>query len=86
MALDFLAQQKQHPKRTLILSDILETGRSPESLYGEVAGLLRKYPVDRLIGVGEQISAEASRFDESGVKERIFFQGTDALLDGISVL
>ena len=28
MALDFLSQQKQHQKRTLILSDILETGRS----------------------------------------------------------
>ena len=55
MALDFLFQQKQHAKRTLILSDILETGRKPQSLYNEVAALLRKYPVDRLIGVGEQI-------------------------------
>src|SRR4029077_11628270 len=35
MALDFLALQRQHNKRTLILSDILETGRTPESLYGE---------------------------------------------------
>ncbi len=84
MALDFLAHQKQHPKRTLILSDILETGRSPESLYGEVAGLLGKYPVDRLIGVGEQISAEALQFNESGVKESIFFPGTDALLEGLN--
>ncbi len=55
MALDFLSQQKQHPKRTLILSDILETGRKPQSLYKEVAALLRKYPVDSLIGVGEQM-------------------------------
>jgi alanine racemase len=86
MALDFLTQQRQHAKRTLILSDILETGRSAGSLYGEVAGLLRKYPVDRLIGVGEQISAASSQFNDSGVREKIFFTGTEALLSGMPSL
>jgi Alr-MurF fusion protein len=86
MALDFLSQQRQHAKRTLILSDILETGRSAMSLYGEVAALLRKYPVDRLIGVGEQISAASPLFDESGIPETVFFQGTEALLNNMSVL
>ncbi len=62
MALDFLFQQNQHSKRTLILSDILETGRKPQALYNEVAGILRKYPVDRLIGVGEQIITAAASF------------------------
>jgi Alr-MurF fusion protein len=81
MALDFLSQQKQHLKRTLILSDILETGRSPQSLYKEVAGLLRKYPVDRLIGVGEQLSAVSALFSDSGVQERIFYSSTEVLLD-----
>jgi alanine racemase len=81
MALDFLSQQKQHPKRTLILSDILETGRKPQSLYKEVAGILRKYPVDRLIGVGEQISVSDLFFIDSGVKERIFFKSMEELLD-----
>jgi alanine racemase len=81
MALDFLFQQKQHSKRTLILSDILETGRKPQSLYKEVAGLLRKYPVDRLIGVGEQLVAAESLFNESGIKDRVFFGSTDALMD-----
>ena len=57
MALDFLSWQQQHPKRTVILSDILESGRSPEDLYKEVAVLLKKYKVDRLIGIGEQITA-----------------------------
>jgi alanine racemase len=83
MALDFLVQQKQHPKRSLILSDILESGRSSESLYNEVARLLGKYPIDRLIGVGEFISAESSRFSESDIKEQIFFPGTDAFLEDI---
>jgi alanine racemase len=83
MALDFLFQQNQHEKRTLILSDILETGRKPQSLYREVAGLLRKYPVDRLIGVGEQLSSVATLFDDSGVKELVFFRSTEALLTSL---
>ncbi len=86
MALDFLSQQKQHARRTLILSDILESGRTPQSLYGEVAGLLRKYPVDRLIGVGEHISDAAALFHDSGVKERLFFKGTEALADALPAL
>ena len=79
MALDFLSLQKQHPKRTLILSDILETGLPAGALYTEVAELLRKYPVDRLIGVGEEISSAAAILRLSGVQEQIFFPGTESL-------
>ena len=83
MALDFLFQQKQHNKRTLILSDILETGRKPQSLYKEVAALLKKYPVDRLIGVGEQLSVSDLFFINSGVREKVFFKTTENLLDAL---
>jgi Alr-MurF fusion protein len=86
MALDFLFQQKQHSRRTLILSDILETGRKPQSLYKEVSDILRKYPVDRLIGVGEQISVSDLFFIDSGVKERIFFRNTENLMESLSSL
>lgn len=86
MALDFLFQQKQHSKRTLILSDILETGRKPESLYNEVAGILRKYPVDRLIGVGEQMMTVAASLNDTGVKEMIFFKNTDAFLEAFPAM
>ena len=73
MALNFLSQQKQHAKRTLILSDILETGRPAESLYSEVSVLLKKYPVDRLIGVGEQLTAAASLFSAFRCERADFF-------------
>jgi len=86
MALDFLSGQKQHRRRTLILSDILETGRPAKSLYTEVAALLRKYPVDRLIGVGEQLSAAADMLNDSGVKDRIFFPGTEALMEALPTI
>jgi Alr-MurF fusion protein len=86
MALDFLFQQKQHPKRTIILSDILETGRTARSLYGEVADLLRKYPADRLIGVGEQLSAEASLFENSGIRDRLFFRDTESFMQAVPAI
>lgn len=80
IALDFLNQQKQHPKKTLILSDIPEAGISPEILYKQVAELLRSKQVDRLIGVGADISSYSSFFH----LEKHFYKDTNALLSGIS--
>jgi UDP-N-acetylmuramyl pentapeptide synthase len=37
IALDFLQQQQQHPKRTVIISDILQSGKNNQALYEEVA-------------------------------------------------
>jgi alanine racemase len=63
IALDFLNQQKQHAKRTVILSDILQSGRNEENLYGEVAGLLHAKGVDLLIGIGPAISRQQAVFN-----------------------
>ncbi len=57
IALDFLKQQNQHQRRTLILSDIPGTGS--ESVYEQVKNLLENKSVDRLIAVGAQISKYA---------------------------
>lgn len=70
IALDFLNQQKQHNKRTLILSDILQSGKDETQLYKEVADLLQKKKVHRLIGIGEAISHQAKAF--SGEKSFYF--------------
>jgi alanine racemase len=80
MALDFLSRQQQHPKRTVILSDILESGRSPESLYKEVAVLTKKYKVNRLIGIGNQITANRNLFSGDFIKEQSFYPSTEAFL------
>lgn len=77
IALDFLQQQQQHPKRTLVLSDILQTGRSDEELYAEVAQLVREKKVDRLIGIGTHISSQAAQFP-SGSE---FFDSTHHFLE-----
>src|SRR3954471_15218583 len=55
IALDFLTQQKQHSKKTVILSDILQSGKNEKSLYTEVSELLSKKNITRLIGIGPAI-------------------------------
>jgi Alr-MurF fusion protein len=76
IALDFLNQQKQHPKKTLILSDILQSGKHEENLYKEVAELIHKKGISRLIGIGEAISRQAPLFNI----EKSFFNSTAEFL------
>src|ERR1700730_8529612 len=49
IALDFLAAQQQHARRTVILSDFLESGREESGLYTTIAQALAQKKVDRLI-------------------------------------
>jgi alanine racemase len=72
IALDFLNQQKQHPKKTLVLSDILQSGQNNEVLYNEVADLIHKKGISRLIGIGKGISSEAHQFNV----EKSFYNST----------
>ena len=76
IALDFMNQQKQHNKRTIILSDILQSGKNEADLYREVAALLKKKNISRLIGVGLAINRQASSFDI----EKIFYATTEDFL------
>jgi len=55
IALDFLLSQKQHEKRTLVLSDILQSGREDKDLYSEVAKLVHQKKLSRIIGIGDAI-------------------------------
>lgn len=82
VALDFLNQQQQHPKRTLILSDILQSGRNETQLYGEVAALLQAKGIHRLIGIGSAISSQQQLFQ---VPEKQFFATTRDFLAGFHV-
>src|SRR5690606_7175645 len=61
-ALDFLGRQQQHGRKTVILSDILQTGLEPDALYPKVAGFLQDAGVDRLIGIGEALGRHRERF------------------------
>lgn len=77
IALDFLNQQNQHPKKTVILSELFETGRDDLDLYTEIAGLLSQKKVNRLIGIGTHISRYADLFNF----ETQFFEDTNAFVE-----
>ncbi len=62
IALDFLNQQNQHFGKTIILSDILQSGRSKELLYNEVSKLLTQKNITRLIGIGSDLLSERHQF------------------------
>lgn len=81
IALDFLYRRSQSVglKRTLILSDILETGQNVPTLYRQVAQLVASRGIERIIGVGEDISLCADRFN----MERDFFPDTPSLIKAI---
>ena len=78
IALNFMARRSEEMgrKRTLILSDLLETGQSSKFLYRQVADLVKTHGVDRVIGIGTEISEASSRFEV----EKHFFHTTEEFL------
>jgi len=76
IAIDFLNQQNQHRKKTIILSDILQSGQNDNELYGEIGVLLKKKNIHKLIGIGPAISKQADKFE----LEKHFFLSTEAFL------
>ncbi|WP_298154574.1 bifunctional UDP-N-acetylmuramoyl-tripeptide:D-alanyl-D-alanine ligase/alanine racemase [Flavobacterium sp.] len=62
IALDFLESQKQYKKKTLILSDIFQSGLDTTELYSRVSQLVISNKINRVIGIGETISAFRSKF------------------------
>ena len=72
IALDFMGQQKQHKRKTIILSDILQSGKSELSLYEEVSDMLNKKNINRIIGIGKAISRQRNTF----TMEKFFFETT----------
>ncbi|WP_126244311.1 bifunctional UDP-N-acetylmuramoyl-tripeptide:D-alanyl-D-alanine ligase/alanine racemase [Chitinophaga rhizosphaerae] len=81
IALEFLQQQRQHPTKTVILSDILQSGKSEGSLYEEVAGMLESKGISKLIGIGKNISREKKSF--AGVKSE-FYASTEEFLQQVN--
>ena len=74
IALDFLQQQQQHSKRTLILSDILQSGKNSAELYEDIAHIVQQKNISRFIGIGPEISRQKDVF--SSIAETIFFSST----------
>jgi len=67
LGLDFLQQQQQHKRKTVILSDIPQSGVSERALYQEVIGLLKHHNISALKGIGPVISSFAADFKAAGL-------------------
>ncbi len=78
IALDFQNQRSfgTDLKRTVIISDILQTGVIPKSLYKKVAEIINDNHVDKLIGIGSNISEYSEYFN----LEKYFFKTTEEFI------
>ncbi|KQO34418.1 alanine racemase [Flavobacterium sp. Leaf82] len=82
IALDFLeSQQKKNASKTIILSDIFQSGFSNEELYSKVAQLISDNKINRVIGIGTTISSFADKFSNC-----ITFQNTAEFIAQIESL
>jgi alanine racemase len=79
IALDFQQQRRMDRplKKTIILSDILQTGLPPRVLYRRVADMVEQSGIEKMIGIGQDISANASAFH---VAERAFYHSIDEFI------
>lgn len=79
IALDFQQSRKvgREMKITLILSDILQSGTLPKSLYRKVSDLVSHRKVDRLIGIGKDLKEYEAFFP---TKEKEFYTTTEEFL------
>ena len=81
IALDFLNQQQQHPKRTLILSDILQSGKDDEALYSEVADMVKHKGINRFIGVGKALHKQEKKFADGLIENKFYLKTEDLIKD-----
>lgn len=82
IALDFQQSRMvaREMKRTLILSDILQSGTLPKSLYKRVADMVQRKKVNRIIGIGKDMMAYGDAFDI----EKEFYASTDEFIRSAS--
>lgn len=78
IALDFLSQQQQHTKKTVILSDILQSGKAPHDLYQYISQIIASKNIYRFIGIGKNISRYKDFFN---TKESFFFINTQEFIN-----
>jgi alanine racemase len=79
IALDFMQRRESAGSlaKTLILSDIFQTGTPPEKLYAQVSDLAVKRGISKFIGIGPELSAQA---DKIQIADKQFFADVNHFL------
>ena len=73
IALDFMNRRpdQKRRERTLILSDIYQSGETEQQLYADVAALIKKRGVKKFIGIGTALGRQQHSFE--GLETKFFF-------------
>jgi alanine racemase len=79
IALDFMTQQAGGLAKTVILSDIIESGLPDEKLYQAIAELLKQKQIKHIIGIGAKISKYHHLFEGA----QTFYPTTEAFLQSL---
>mgnify|MGYP006155263619 CR=1 FL=1 len=83
IAVDFLKQQNQQPRKTVILSDILQSGRGEIELYAEVAAILQQNNIQRFIGIGPSLMRQRKLFEKNEAMQTECYDSTDEFLKNL---
>jgi alanine racemase len=80
IALNYLEQQQQHQRRTVILSDMMQIGRPDAELYEEVAEHINRRHINRFIGIGPALYKHKAFFRKNKKLRSIFFKSSEEFL------
>ena len=82
IALDYLQYEHQHFRKTLIISDFMQTGMPDSELYSQVAQLIVQRGISRLIAIGPALSHNRNCFADI---DTTFFDSTDQFLQDYDI-
>ncbi len=82
IALDYLQHEHQHFRKTLIISDFMQTGMPDSELYSQVAQLVAQRGISRLVAIGPALSHNRHCF--AGI-DTLFFDSTDQFLQDYDI-
>lgn len=85
IALDFYRQQDTHKKRTLIISEFIDSGLSEKEFILRLKSILQHTKFDKIIGVGKAFIHEIESLT-GVVKEWYVFESTEKLITQFNVL
>ncbi|MBR6049519.1 MAG: bifunctional UDP-N-acetylmuramoyl-tripeptide:D-alanyl-D-alanine ligase/alanine racemase [Bacteroidales bacterium] len=78
IALDYLGSVRQHYNKTLIMSDMMQTGVPDRELYSQVAALIASRGITRFVGIGPALERCRQCF---GDLEATFHPSTQDFID-----
>ena len=80
IALDFLGHHARQQSKTVILSDLFQTGLSDDELHKRIARLMAGKGVMQFLGIGESMCRHASYYPDNS----LFFSSTEEFLSRLA--